>query len=48
MPGKPELSRMSMTPGVRKPRSSAMMGSVPSFSSSVLKNLRPGPCVHEP
>ncbi len=44
MPGKPNSSRSSMTSGVMKPRSSAMMGSSPRDALMAWNSSRPGAC----
>ena len=43
IPGKPDFLTISNTLGVKKPRSSAMISSLPSFLSMASKSSSPGP-----
>ena len=48
MPGKPNRVRSASTSGVMTPRSSAMIGSLPSAALIASKSAAPGPFTQRP
>ena len=48
MPGKANCVRSASTSGVMTPRSSAMIGSLPSAALTAWKNAAPGPFTQRP